>query len=94
MRSWLSAVSMLDRITVTAESGAKAIEDSGNVLADTRTAVGQFSTEFSNGLSNGETLLNDTYVSASANWACLNDESRTGIDSSRQQPFNGFVSAG
>ena len=61
-----SAVSMLDQVTVTAESGAKAIEDSGNVLADTRTAVGQFSTEFSNGLSNGETLLNDTYVSASA----------------------------
>ena len=47
-----SAVSMLDQVTVTAESGAKAIEDSGNVLADTRTAVGQFSTEFSNGLSN------------------------------------------
>ena len=61
-----SAVSMLDQVTVTAESGAKAIEDSGNVLADTRTSVGQFSTEFSNGLSNGETLLNDTYVSASA----------------------------
>ena len=61
-----SAVSMLDQVTVTAESGAKTIEDSGNVLADTRTAVGQFSTEFSNGLSNGETLLNDTYVSASA----------------------------
>ena len=61
-----SAVSTLDQVTVTAESGAKAIEDSGNVLADTRTAVGQFSTEFSNGLSNGETLLNDTYVSASA----------------------------
>ena len=61
-----SAVSMLDQVTVTAESGAKAIEDSGNVLADTRTAVGQFSTEFSNWLSNGETLLNDTYVSASA----------------------------
>lgn len=60
------AVSMLDQVTVTAESGAKAIEDSGNVLADTRTSVGQFSTEFSNGLSNGETLLNDTYVSASA----------------------------
>ena len=53
-----SAVSTLDQVTVTAESGAKAIEDSGNVLADTRTAVGQFSTEFSNGLSNGETLLN------------------------------------
>ena len=61
-----SAVSMLDQVTVTAESGAKAIEDSGNVLADTRTSVGQFSTEFSNGLSNGEILLNDTYVSASA----------------------------
>lgn len=37
-----SAVSMSDQVTVTAESGAKAIEDSGNVLADTRTSVDSF----------------------------------------------------
>jgi len=78
-----SAVSMLD--PVTAESGAKAIEDSGNVLADTRTAVGQFSTEFSNGLSNGETLLNDTYVSASAKLGVFETkagQALTAVDSS------------
>ena len=80
-----SAVSMLDQVTVTAESGAKAIEDSGNVLADTRTAVGQFSTEFSNGLSNGETLLNDTYVSASAKLGVFETkagQALTAVDSS------------
>ena len=80
-----SAVSTLDQVTVTAESGAKAIEDSGNVLADTRTAVGQFSTEFSNGLSNGETLLNDTYVSASAKLGVFETkagQALTAVDSS------------
>ena len=80
-----SAVSMLDQVTVTAESGAKAIEDSGNVLADSRTAVGQFSTEFSNGLSNGETLLNDTYVSASAKLGVFETkagQALTAVDSS------------
>lgn len=80
-----SAVSMLDQVTVTAESGAKAIEDSGNVLADTRTAVGQFSTEFSNGLSNGETLLNDTYVSASTKLGVFETkagQALTAVDSS------------
>lgn len=80
-----SAVSMLDQVTVTAESGAKAVEDSGNVLADTRTAVGQFSTEFSNGLSNGETLLNDTYVSASAKLGVFETkagQALTAVDSS------------
>ena len=80
-----SAVSMLDQVTVTAESGAKAIEDSGNVLADTRTAVGQFSTEFSNGLSNGETLLNDMYVSVSAKLGVFETkagQALTAVDSS------------
>ena len=51
------------------ELSGKVSEENSSLIkaiADTRTAVGQFSTEFSNGLSNGETLLNDTYVSASA----------------------------
>ena len=61
-----SAVKTLDQVSTSAKSGAQTLSDTGTVLSDTRTAVGTFSTQFSESLSNGETLLNNTYVSASA----------------------------
>ena len=61
-----TAVSALDQVKTTADTGAAALKDSTAVMDDTRSAVGAFSSEFAKGLSNGETLMNDTYVSASA----------------------------
>ena len=80
-----NAMDTLDQVVVTAESGADTLADTGEVLADTRTAVGQFSTEFAAGLSNGETLLNDTYVSASAKLGAFETkagQALTAVDSS------------
>lgn len=61
-----NAVKTLDQVNASAKSGVQTLSDSGTVLSDTRTAVGIFSTQFSDSMSNGETLLNNTYVSASA----------------------------
>lgn len=61
-----NAVKTLDQVNASAKSGVQTLSDSGTVLSDTRTAVGIFSTQFSDNMSNGETLLNNTYVSASA----------------------------
>ena len=61
-----NAVKTLDQVNASAKSGVQTLSDSGTVLSDTRTAVGIFSTQFSDSMSNGETLLNKTYVSASA----------------------------
>ena len=61
-----TAVSALDQVKTTADIGAAALKDSTAVMDDTRSAVGAFSSEFAKGLSNGETLMNDTYVSAAA----------------------------
>ena len=61
-----NAVKTLDQVNASAKSGVQILSDTGTVLSDTRTAVGIFSTQFSDSMSNGETLLNNTYVSASA----------------------------
>lgn len=61
-----NAVKTLDQVNASAKSGVQTLSDAGTVLSDTRTAVGIFSTQFSDSMSNGETLLNNTYVSASA----------------------------
>lgn len=61
-----NAVKTLDQVNASAKSGVQTLSDGGTVLSDTRTAVGIFSTQFSDSMSNGETLLNNTYVSASA----------------------------
>ena len=61
-----NAVKTLDQVNASAKSGVQTLSDTGTVLSDTRTAVGIFSTQFSDSMSNGETLLNNTYVSASA----------------------------
>ena len=61
-----NAVKTLDQVNASAKSGVQTLSDAGTVLSDTRTAVGIFSIQFSDSMSNGETLLNNTYVSASA----------------------------
>mgnify|MGYP000500204671 FL=1 len=86
-----NAVKTLDQVNASAKSGVQTLSDSGTVLSDTRTAVGIFSTQFSDSMSNGETLLNNTYVSASAKLH-IRDEGRTGSDSSRRKPDNSIHS--
>ena len=58
------ALETLDLVQSSADSGSAALADSANLLSNSRTAIGSFSTEFSNSLSDGETLLNDVYTSA------------------------------
>lgn len=59
------AVKTLDQLKATAVSGVDTLADAEGVLSDSRTAIGNFSTVFAEGMSNGETLLNNTYASAS-----------------------------
>lgn len=80
-----SAVETLDQVVAAADSGVEALSDTEDVLGDTRTAIGQFSTEFATGMSNGETLLNDAYVSASGKLGVFEtkaDQASAAVDSS------------
>ena len=54
----------LDSVSSVASSGSAALADTSDLLTTSRDAMGSFSTEFSNSLSDGETLLNDVYTSA------------------------------
>ena len=87
-----NAVKTLDQVNASAKSGVQTLSDAGTVLSDTRTAVGIFSTQFSDSMSNGETLLNNTYVSASAKLGVF-ETGRTGSDSSRRKSDNNIHSS-
>lgn len=80
-----SAVKALDQVNASAKSGVQTLSDTGTVLSDTRTAAGAFSTQFSESMSNGETLLNNTYVSASTKLGVFEDkagQALTAVDGS------------
>lgn len=55
----------LDSVKSVTATGSAALSDTTSLLSDSRNAVGAFSTQFSQTLSGGETLLNNVYASAS-----------------------------
>ena len=55
----------LDSVKSVTATGSAALSDTTSLLSDSRNAVGAFSTQFSQTLSGGETLLNNVYTSAS-----------------------------
>ena len=55
----------LDSVSSVAASGSAALADTADLLTDSRDAMGSFSTEFEESLSDGETLLNNVYTSTS-----------------------------
>ena len=58
------ALETLDAVSSAADSGSKTLTDTTALLATSRQTLGSFSSQFSNALSNSETLLNNTYASA------------------------------
>ena len=58
------ALETLDAVSSAADSGSKTLTDTTALLAASRQSLGSFSSQFSSSLSNGETLLNNTYASA------------------------------
>lgn len=58
------ALETLDAVSSAADSGSKTLTDTTALLAASRQSLGSFSSQFSSALSNGETLLNNTYASA------------------------------
>ena len=58
------ALETLDAVSSAADSGSKTLTDTTALLATSRQTLGSFSSQFSSALSNGETLLNNTYASA------------------------------
>ena len=58
------ALETLDAVSSVADSGSKTLTDTTALLAASRQSLGSFSSQFSSALSNGETLLNNTYASA------------------------------
>ena len=58
------ALETLDTVYSAADSGSKTLTDTTALLATSRQTLGSFSSQFSNALSNSETLLNNTYASA------------------------------
>lgn len=58
-------ITTLDQLNKTAKSNSKALANADTLLAESRSAVGDFSSQFSQTLSNSETLLNNIAILAS-----------------------------
>lgn len=58
-------IATLDQLNKAAKSSSKALANADTVLAQSRSAVGDFSSQFSKTLSNSETLLNNIAILAS-----------------------------
>lgn len=78
----------LDQVKSAADSGSRAFEDTDALLESGRGSIGQFSSEFSQNLSDGENHLNDIYGAASDRITDLKTQAETvngvignGIDS-------------
>ncbi len=82
------SLATLDRVKSAAVSGSAAFDDTNALLESGRGTIGQFSSEFSQSLSDGENHLNDIYGSASDKLSSLKTQAETvngvignGIDS-------------
>lgn len=62
-----NALSALDDVSLAAKNGSAALNDTSDLLAQSRSALGDFSTQFSGALSDSESLLNDAAISANSN---------------------------
>lgn len=60
-----NAQGILDSIVAAASSGTSVLTDASSALSAARDSTGAFSSQLSQNLSNGETLLNNVYISAS-----------------------------
>lgn len=78
-------LSTFDRVKDAAGSGAQAFEDAASALDGSRGFVGEFSSEFSKGLSDGENRLNLIYGSASDKLSNLKTQADT---------INGVIGSG
>lgn len=59
-----NAIDALDDVSRAAKNGSSTLDDTSDLLKQTRSAVGQFSSQFSGVLSDGESLLNNAAISA------------------------------